>query len=167
MHRSIRLLSFAFALTIGSVIGMPTESTAQVLQCQIGPGGYRNCQPRPQNVERRAPHNQRYYYRSQPPRHFAPPRQQRPRYVHGGGMQQRSAYSSGGGYSTSRRVSIRSGSMRQGGSGVRPIDRAYTPPPVADVRGGVKYTGRACQRAEGTVGAEGYGPGGQLGCWKF
>ena len=33
--------------------------------------------------------------------------------------------------------------------------------------GGIRYTGLSCNRKEGTIGREGYGPDGQIGCWKF
>lgn len=37
----------------------------------------------------------------------------------------------------------------------------------AQGQSGIKYTGRSCARREGGIGREGYGPGGQLGCWKY
>ena len=48
-----------------------------------------------------------------------------------------------------------------------PRNEAYRPAAVAEVRAGIKYTGKACTRADGSVGAEGFGVDGQLGCWRF
>jgi len=31
----------------------------------------------------------------------------------------------------------------------------------------IRYTGKSCLRAEGTIGREGYGSDGGLGCWRF
>lgn len=54
-----------------------------------------------------------------------------------------------------------------GGLHARPTRELYEPAPVASVEYGISYTGKSCIRAEGVVGREGFGPGGQIGCWKF
>lgn len=62
---------------------------------------------------------------------------------------------------------IRTGSAHPGysGTGARPLNEPYVAPRVVEVRGGNQYTGRACQRRDGSRGAEGY-QNGVLGCFR-
>jgi predicted small lipoprotein YifL len=46
-----------------------------------------------------------------------------------------------------------------------PLNRPYVPPPTF-TENGIRYTGRACQRDDGSIGREGY-DGQTIGCWRF
>jgi hypothetical protein len=51
------------------------------------------------------------------------------------------------------------------GPSARPLNRPYVPPPTF-TENGIRYTGRACQRGDGSTGREGY-RGQTIGCWRF
>ncbi len=48
----------------------------------------------------------------------------------------------------------------------RPTGKSWERPQTFK-ENGVEYTGQSCTRLDGSLGREGYGPKGGLGCWKY